>query len=149
MKNTFFTISTISENITKLFLETIKYDLEKLHITDLNHVLCLLLYNIGEQKLVITDLIKKGCYKGTNVSYNLKNLIKHNYVETSNSPFDKRIIYVQLSEHGKKIYTTFNEILENKNKHFLREFEEVAPPTMIYNLFHKMETFLDNSIRYS
>ena len=63
------------ERLHRQLLDVIKDELERLGQTDINSVQALLLYNIGDAELTPGELRSRGHYLGSNVSYNLKQLV--------------------------------------------------------------------------
>lgn len=60
----------------------------------------LLLYNIGENEVVIRDLKDRGYYQGSNVSYNIKSLTEAGYLTQERSPHDRRSVRLKLTDKG-------------------------------------------------
>ncbi len=93
------TVSLI-ERLYRQFLDVVKDELDRLEVDDINNVQCLILYNIGKDELTVGELTQRGCYMGTNVTYNLKKMIDAGYVTQQRSPRDKRSVRVRLSTSG-------------------------------------------------
>jgi hypothetical protein len=67
------TISLI-ERLHRHFLEVVKLELDGLGIYDINNVQGMMLFNIGDAEMTVGELTLRGCYLGSNVSYNLKKM---------------------------------------------------------------------------
>ncbi len=76
---------------------------------DLNPVQAQLLYNIGANKLAIGELKSRSFYLGTNVTYNLKKLVKGGYVKQQKMPHDGRSQKVSLTPKGLKVAEVVDE----------------------------------------
>ncbi|MCA1907177.1 MAG: MarR family transcriptional regulator, partial [Magnetospirillum sp.] len=74
MNKPYFEIIRLIERLHRHFLDVLRTELRRLGIDDINAVQALLLYNIGENEVVIRDLKDRGYYQGSNVSYNIKSL---------------------------------------------------------------------------
>ena len=59
----------------------LRAELNRMSIKDINAVQALLLANIGEEEIVIRDLVERGYYQGSNVSYNIKKLVDMGYLD--------------------------------------------------------------------
>ena len=57
-------------------------------------------YNIGDAVLTPGELRSRGHYLGSNVSYNLKQLIDKGYIQDQRSDVDRRSKRVSLTESG-------------------------------------------------
>jgi DNA-binding MarR family transcriptional regulator len=88
------------ERLHRRFLDVIKTELDRLGVHDINNVQTLILSNIGEEELTVGELTARGYYLGSNVSYNVKNLVENGYLIQERSPHDKRQMRVRLSEKG-------------------------------------------------
>jgi DNA-binding MarR family transcriptional regulator len=63
-------------------------------------VRALILLNIGDAEMTASELLWRGCYLGSNVSYNLKKLTEAGYVEQERSAHDRRVVIVRNSKKG-------------------------------------------------
>jgi DNA-binding MarR family transcriptional regulator len=97
---TLIDIFTSAENLHRQFLDLIQAELEAFGYRDINNVRALILLNIGEDEMTASELLWRGCYLGTNVSYNLKKLTETGYVVQTRSQHDRRVVMVRNSEKG-------------------------------------------------
>lgn len=84
-------------------LDFLKEDLIKRGILDINNIQALILFNIGDAEMTVGELTLRGCYLGSNVSYNLSKMIKNGYVEQAQSPHDRRSVHVRLTPKGRAL----------------------------------------------
>ncbi len=98
MRNDFRDISRLIERLHRRLLDVVRADLTRAGITDLNGVQALLLANIGTEDIAVRDLIERGYYLGSNVSYNLKKLTELGYLEQRQTPHDRRSVTVRATE---------------------------------------------------
>jgi len=103
MHNSYIEIISLIERVHRHFLEVVKLELDGLGIHDINNVQGLLLFNIGDAELTVGELTSRGCYLGSNVSYNLKKMVEHGYLSQERSVHDRRSIRVRLTEKGAKL----------------------------------------------
>lgn len=92
------------ERLHRLFLEVLKTELERLHIKDLSNVQAIILYNIGDATVTVSEISARGYYLGSNASYNLKKMLKYGYIEQKQSANDKRSVHIELTEKGRTAY---------------------------------------------
>lgn len=100
MSQPYFDIIRLIERLHRHFLDVLRADLRRLGIEDINAVQALLLYNIGENEVVIRDLKDRGYYQGSNVSYNIKALTECAYLMQERSPHDRRSVRLKLTDKG-------------------------------------------------
>ena len=100
MTNAYLDVISLIERLHRHFLEVVKLELEGLGIHDINNVQGMMLFNIGDSEMTASELLWRGCYLGSNVSYNLKKLTETGYVIQERSQHDRRVIMVRNSEKG-------------------------------------------------
>jgi DNA-binding MarR family transcriptional regulator len=103
LKQAYLEIIALVERLHRECLEVIKMELERQGVRDLNSVQAMLLFNIGDIELTVGDLTERGCYLGSNVSYNVKKLTENGYLEQARSRHDRRSVNVRLSAKGRAI----------------------------------------------
>ena len=96
----YYNIVKLIERLHRHFLDVLRAELHRLEVDDINAVQALLLYNIGEDEVVIRDLKDRGYYHGSNVSYNIKKLTEVNYLAQERSTHDRRSIRLKLTDKG-------------------------------------------------
>jgi DNA-binding MarR family transcriptional regulator len=99
----YYNIVKLIERLHRHFLDVLRAELHRLEVEDINAVQALLLYNIGEDEVVIRDLKDRGYYHGSNVSYNIKKLTEFNYLAQERSTHDRRSIRLKLTEKGLRL----------------------------------------------
>ena len=76
----YFELTRMIERLHRQFIDVLKAELNRTGVRDINGVQALLLTNIGHQQISIRDLVERGYYMGSNVSYNIKKLIDLGYL---------------------------------------------------------------------
>jgi DNA-binding MarR family transcriptional regulator len=104
------------ERLHRRFLDVIKTELDRLKIEDINNVQTLILYNIGDSQLTISELTVRGYYLGSNVSYNIKKLVESEYLIQEQSPHDKRSSKVRLAPKGLELCQRIDALYEHNVK---------------------------------
>ena len=103
MTNGYLEVISLVERLHRHFLEVVKLELDGLGIHDINNVQGLMLFNIGDAEMTVGELTLRGCYLGSNVSYNVKKMVENDYLVQERSEHDRRSIHVRLSEKGKRL----------------------------------------------
>ena len=98
--NAYFKVISFVERLHRQFLELVKLELEGLGIHDINNVQGMMLFSIGDAEMTVGELTLRGCYLGSNVSYNVKKMVENGYLVQERSLHDRRSIHVRLSEKG-------------------------------------------------
>lgn len=97
MKREYLELTRLIERLHRRFLDVLRAELGRMGIKELNAVQALLLSNIGAESIAIRDLVERGYYQGSNVSYNIKKLTDMGYLEQERTPHDRRSITVRLT----------------------------------------------------
>src|ERR671930_1830995 len=103
MNSAYLEVISLIERLHRHFLEVVKLELEGLGIHDINNVQGMMLFNIGEAEMTIGELTLRGCYLGSNVSYNVKKMVENGYLEQERSVHDRRSIHVRLTDKGRNL----------------------------------------------
>jgi DNA-binding MarR family transcriptional regulator len=99
----YYDVIAFTERLHRQFLEVVKLELDGLGIHDINNVQGLMLFNIGDAEMTVGELTLRGCYLGSNVSYNVKKLVENGYLSQERSAHDRRSIHVRLTDKGAQL----------------------------------------------
>ena len=119
MADEYLQVISLIERTHRQFLEIVKLELDGLHIRDVNNVQALMLFNLGNEEMTISDLMLHGCYLGSNVSYNVKKMVENGYIEQQRSERDRRAVYVRLTERGHALRARLTEMHQRHFKMLL------------------------------
>jgi DNA-binding MarR family transcriptional regulator len=103
MNSTYLEVISLVERVHRHFLEVVKLELDGLGIHDINNVQAMMLFNIGDAEMTVGELTLRGCYLGSNVSYNVKKMVENEYLAQQRSLHDRRSIHVRLTQKGMKL----------------------------------------------
>src|SRR6201988_2574285 len=103
MSKGYLEVISLVERLHRQFLEVVKLELDGLGIHDINNVQAMMLFNIGDAEMTVGELTLRGCYLGSNVSYNVKKMVENGYLSQERSVHDRRSIPVRLTEKGIKL----------------------------------------------
>ena len=137
------------ERLHRQLLDVIKDELERLGQTDINSVQALLLYNIGDAELTPGELRSRGHYLGSNVSYNLKQLVDKGYIRDQRSDVDRRSKRVSLTAGGLHVRDKLAELFERQ----LGSVEQVGGVDLplidsTNKALQRLERFWADQVRY-
>jgi DNA-binding MarR family transcriptional regulator len=99
----YFKLISLVERLHRQFLELVKLELEGLGVHDINNVQGMILFSIGGAEMTVGELTLRGCYLGSNVSYNVKKMVENGYLAQQRSLHDRRSIHVHLTEKGRAL----------------------------------------------
>src|ERR1700753_1127118 len=100
----------LAARLHRQFLDVIQHELDLRGIRDINNVQAMMLHNIGDAEMTVSELMWRGGYLGSNVSYSLKKLTDAGYIVQERSTHDKRVIMVRLSDKGAKLFAVLKRM---------------------------------------
>ena len=103
MNNPYLEVISLVEHLHRQFMEVVKLELEGSGVHDINNVQAMMLFNIGDVEMTVGELTLRGCYLGSNVTYNVKKMVQNKYLVHERSAHDRRSICVRLTERGMKL----------------------------------------------
>ena len=106
----YFKVISLVERLHRQFLELVKLELDGLGIHDINNVQGMMLFSIGDAEMTVGELTLRGCYLGSNVSYNVKKMVENGYLAQQRSRHDRRSIHVHLTAKGRKLRDNLTEM---------------------------------------
>ncbi|HEY9163929.1 MAG TPA: winged helix DNA-binding protein [Magnetovibrio sp.] len=110
MKREYLELTRLIERLHRRFLDVLRAELGRMGIKELNAVQALLLSNIGEEEIAIRDLVERGYYQGSNVSYNIKKLTDMGYLNQERSQHDRRSVTVRLTPKALDVVKRVREL---------------------------------------
>jgi DNA-binding MarR family transcriptional regulator len=135
------------ERLHRQFLEAIGAELDRLKIHDINNVQSLLLFNIGREEATIGELLTRGYYLGSNVSYNVRKLVESEYLVQMRSQHDRRSSRVRLSDKGISLYEHFEKMFDRHIEAYSR-FASPAELSEASDIFRKLGEFWASQAGY-
>ena len=94
---------SLVERLHRQFLDVVKLELDGFGTHDINSGQAMMLFNIGDAEMTVGELTLRGCYLGSNVSYNVKKMVEAGYLGQKRSVHDRRSIHVRLTEKGRAL----------------------------------------------
>lgn len=148
MTKAYLELTHLIERLHRRFLDVLRTELNRLGVRDINGVQALLLANIGEEEIVIRDLVERGYYQGSNVSYNIKKLVDYGYLEQERTPHDKRSVSIKLTEKAIGIVVKIRQLeVQNAESFAQRQQIENETETVLESL-RRLERVWADYINY-
>lgn len=113
MKKQYLELTRLVERLHRRFLDVLRAELTRQGIKEVNAVQALLLTNIGEEEIVIRDLVERGYYLGSNVSYNIKKLSEMGFLEQQRSEHDRRSVRIKLTPKALDLVSKIKTLEDN------------------------------------
>ena len=148
MKREYLELTRLIERLHRRFLDVLRAELNRSGIKDINSVQALLLANIGGEEIVIRDLIERGYYQGSNVSYNIKKLTELEYLEQQRSPHDRRSISIRLTEKALDVVASVRRLEERHATALAEQGMEADTSVQVCGALVRVEHTWTDSIQY-
>src|SRR5262249_6176648 len=103
MDETYVAAIQLLQRIHRLYLDILKWELERLDIHDINNSQSIILINIGDHEMTVSELTSRGIYLGSNVAYNVRKMAANGYLAHERSQYDRRVTYVRATEKGRQL----------------------------------------------
>lgn len=141
-------LTRLIERLHRRFLDVIRAELNRQGIKDLNAVQALLLTNIGDEEIVIRDLIERGYYQGSNVSYNMKKLAEAGYIEQRKSDHDKRSVTIKLTAKARDMCKKIEHLEERNASVFAEQKAGEGDVETVRDMLRNLERIWSDYINY-
>jgi DNA-binding MarR family transcriptional regulator len=92
------------ERLHRRLLDVVTDALDRAKIEGVNAVQAIMLYNIADQELTVSELRARDYYTGSNSSYNVKKLVEGGFLRYAKSRIDRRTVKISLGERGEEIH---------------------------------------------
>src|SRR6185437_6946886 len=115
MYNTFYDFTVNINKLNRLFLQSIDLELKKNKIYDVNPNQALLILNVSNNPRHVNDT-HEGYWLGTNISYNIGDLVKKGYVTRIIDKQDLRCAFIGLTDKGMKLYNILEGVIMSRSK---------------------------------
>lgn len=137
------------ERLHRRLLDTIKDEFERLAIRDVNPVQALLLFNLADAEVSAGELRSRGCYQGSNVSYNLRKLVDLGYLHHQRSEIDRRSVRVRLTDKGRRMRDVVARLFATQAEGIAaRGILDLSSLEEIVHALRRLERYWSDRIRY-
>ena len=144
MTSAYLETISLMERLHRQGLDVVRRELDRSGIQDINSVQASLLFNMGEAEdgeMSVGELTTRGCYLGSNVSYNLKKLVEAGYVTQERSPYDRRSVQVRLSQKGIALRRRLAALHQQLASELTATLPEGARLDAVNDTLRQLETF--------
>ena len=111
MSDHYLEVISLVERLHRQFLGVVNLELDAQSVHDVNNVQALMLFNMGYAEVSVGELVSRGYYLGSNVSYNVKKLSESGYLVYERSAHDGRSIRVRLTLKGRALRDRLSSML--------------------------------------
>lgn len=148
VKKDYLELTHLIERLHRRFLDVLRTELNRLGVRDINGVQALLLANIGEEEIVIRDLVERGYYQGSNVSYNIKKLVELGYLDQERTSHDKRSVSIKLTDKAIEIVKKVRELEESNAESFEGRQKSENETEQVLDSLRRLERVWADYINY-
>lgn len=145
---TYLQITRMIERLHRRHLDMLRYELDRLGVDGISAAQALMLTKMRGQSISVRDLVERGYYLGSNVSYNIKQLVSSGLVVQERSSHDRRSLRVNLTKKGEELC---RQIAEAEKKHAAAlgtRPDEAIQIDAACQLLRRLETSWSDYLRY-
>ncbi len=139
--NDYLAILRQMDLMNRRFSEIIKIELDRNNIYDLKPDQAMLLFLIGGDEVTATEIMQRGYYSGTNVSYICQKLKQFDYINTTFVENDKRAVHIKLTNKGEHLFKLINDAVARHTKHFEAnklKFEQINYAVLVLRRIYQL-----------
>jgi MarR family transcriptional regulator, exopolysaccharide II synthesis transcriptional activator len=107
---THFELARTLERANRRFATFLQSEMTKQGVREIGPAHAMLLLTIGSDELSVGQLMDRGPYGGTNLSYYLKQLGECGYIERIPLARDRRTVRIRLTEKARELCADLNEV---------------------------------------
>lgn len=107
----------------------------------------LLLMNVQSSEMTIRELVERGYHVGSNVTYNVRQLVDAGYVEQHRSERDRRSVKLKLTQRGLDLCARLSD-LESRHAESLLKLEGGDGSEQGRDMLRSLERVWSDYIQY-
>ncbi|EUC00931.1 transcriptional regulator, MarR family [Rhizobium sp. CF080] len=145
---TYFELARLMERASRRFSGLIRAELTKLRVDDIGPAQAMILLAIGDSELSVAELLDRGHYVGSNVSYYLKQLGDGDYIDRVASQRDKRSARIKLTEKGRQLRANLRDAAMAYERAVNRGDQDQRMLETVFQTLHQLELAWGSASRY-
>ncbi len=145
---THFELARMIERVNRRFAGVLRNEMTKLGIDDVGPAQAMVLLAIGDVELSVGELLDRGHYVGSNISYYLKQLADGGYIDRVASQRDKRSARIRLTEKGEQLCSNLRNAGGAYNRVLARDADDLRNLEIAFQTLHRLELVWGNATRY-
>ncbi|WP_375292956.1 MULTISPECIES: MarR family transcriptional regulator [Ensifer] len=145
---TYFELARMMERASRRFTGLLRAELTKLGVDDIGPAQAMVLLAIGDAEVSVAELLDRGHYVGSNVSYYLKQLGDGEYIDRAASQRDRRSARIKLSEKGKQLCDALRKAAGAYERVLSHGEQDRRNLETAFQTLHRLELVWGNATRY-
>ncbi len=144
----YFELARVMERASRRFSGLVRAELNKLGVDDIGSAQAMVLLAIGDAELSVGELLDRGHYVGSNISYYLKQLADGDYIDRIASQRDKRSARIRLSDKGRQLCVGLREAARSYERALSHGDQDRRNLESAFQTLHRLELVWGNAARY-
>jgi DNA-binding MarR family transcriptional regulator len=145
---THFELARMIERVNRRFASLLRTEMTKLGIEDVGPAQAMVLLAIGDVELSVGELLDRGHYVGSNISYYLKQLADGGYIDRVASQRDKRSARIRMTEKGEQLCANLRDASGVYNRELARDADDLRNLEIAFQSVHRLVLVWGNAARY-
>lgn len=141
--------TTLIQRASRRLLDAVEDALRREGRADITPAQAMLIYNMGDKELTAGELAKRDYYLGTNVSHNIKKLVRMGLFDHKRSEVDRRSVRIKLTNAGRAVRDIVDE-LYGKHMHTVEQLGGISADQFaaVNVVLRRLERFWGDQILY-
>lgn len=144
----YFELARVMERASRRFSGLLRVELTRLGVDDIGPAQAMVLLAIGDTELSVGELLDRGHYVGSNVSYYLKQLADGDYIDRVASQRDKRSARIRLTKKGMQLCADLQEAASAYERVLTHGDEDRRNLEIAFHTLHRLEMVWGNAARF-
>ncbi len=144
----YFELARMMERASRRFTGLLRAELTKLGVDDIGPAQAMVLLAIGDAEVSVAELLDRGHYVGSNVSYYLKQLGDGEYIDRAASQRDRRSARIRLSEKGRQLCESLRKAAGAYERVLSHGEQDRRNLETAFQTLHRLELVWGNATRY-
>ena len=136
---THFELGRTLERANRRFATFLQAEMTRLGVREIGSAHAMLLLTIGNDELSVGQLMERGPYGRTNLSYYLKQLGESGYIERIPLPRDRRTSRVRLTEKAQTLCADLTEIAAKYHDIVAGDPENIRKMEVAFTMLDRLE----------
>ena len=145
---THFELARMIERVNRRFAGVLRNEMTRIGIDDVGPAQAMVLLAIGDVELSVGELLDRGHYVGTNISYYLKQLGDGGYIDRVASQRDRRSARIRLTDKGEQLCTALRNAGGAYNRILAKDADDLRNLEIAFQTLHRLELVWGNAARY-
>lgn len=143
----YFELARLMDRASRRFTSLIRTELVRSGFDDIGAAQVMILLVIDNSEITVRELLDRGHYMGSNISYYLKRLTDGDYIHRIASRNDKRSAFLKLTSKGSELCAGLRRATDTYERVMAHDAESKRNLRITFRALHHLEIVWSNAAR--